>query len=402
MNGGAASTSARRGSDGWSRFPPPRDGDDDDEDDDDPSRPSRRRRSATVAGGGHVGGGVGVVPVIDMSLPDPDEFGRRIHEACSTVGFFVIVNHGVPEDLRSDMLHQARRFFDELSSDEKQAISVAHSDSYRGYQGMGVNVTNDRLDGHEALDLVSESVRADRSRPRPLLPRPPPAAGMGMMTATTATPSAGLTNYGLNQWPDEGRLPDFRSTTERYAEEMNGVGRRLMAAASRGLGLDPCFFDPYFDDAYWSMRMIRYPPPPVDGNDDGYDFGVGRHTDYGVYTMILCEDVPGTLQIQKRGTTEWVDVDPVPGGFICNLGDMMARWSNNTYVSTPHRVIRSEWQRRYQRDRISIPFFFDPNYDAVISPIEELIAKSNRPACFEPVMYGDHLLARTSKNFRIQ
>jgi isopenicillin N synthase-like dioxygenase len=101
-----------------------------------------------------------------------------------------------------------------------------------------------------------------------------------------------------------------------------------MTAASRGLGLDPSFFDPYFDDAFWSMRMIRYPPPPMEHDD--FDFGVGQHTDYGVYKMIVrCDDIPGTLQIRSRGGKDWIDVDPVPGGFLCNLGDMMARWSNS-------------------------------------------------------------------------
>lgn len=314
------------------------------------------------------------VPIIDFSLPF-DEVGDAIHDACATIGFFVIVNHGVPEDLCAKMLDQARIFFNELSPEARQDISVARSSSYRGYQSVGVNVTGGKLDGHEALDLYSESTKADRPNP------------------------TGLANFGFNQWPDVNQLPEFRSTTERYVEEMNKLGKLLMSAASLGLGLDPSFFDPYFDDAFWSMRMIRYPPPPMQYDD--YDFGVGEHTDYGVYTMILCEDIPGTLQIRARGTKDWIDVDPVPGGFICSLGDMMARWSNNIYVSTPHRVVRSEWQRENQRDRISIPFFFDPNYDALISPIDMLIGKSGRPACFEPIMYGDHLLAKTSKNFKI-
>jgi isopenicillin N synthase-like dioxygenase len=124
--------------------------------------------------------------------------------------------------------------------------------------------------------------------------------------------------------------------------------------------------------------------------------------------MILCDDVKGTLQIRIKGQTEWVNVDPVPGGFICNLGDMLARWCNNLYVSTPHRVLRPQrhppsscGKKGTIDDRISIPFFFDPNYDSIISPIEELVRKSDRPVVFEPMMYGDHLLAKTSKNFLV-
>jgi isopenicillin N synthase-like dioxygenase len=98
-----------------------------------------------------------------------------------------------------------------------------------------------------------------------------------------------------------------------------------------------------------------------------------------------------------------MNVDPIPNGFICNLGDMLARWSNNLYVSTPHRVIRPQKidGNSSQHDRISIPFFFDPNYDSIISPIEDLVTKSENPVLFDPIMYGDHLLAKTSKNFKL-
>lgn len=318
-----------------------------------------------------------VVPIIDMEMSE-EEIGDSIHHACTTLGFFAIVNHGVSEDLCSNMLHQTRLLFD-LSDDDKEAISVKHSKSFRGFQKMGINVTNGELDGHEALDLVSESKKAIRPNPQE------------------------MTNYGRNQWPNQSKLPEFRATTEKYVESMQQLGLRLMSACSRGLGLDPSFFDRYFDDAYWSMRMIRY--PAVDGNDNqDYSFGVGEHTDYGVFTMILCDDVKGTLQIRPRnGSGRWIDVDPIPNGFICNIGDMLARWSNSVYVSTPHRVIRPlksncEGSRD---DRISIPFFFDPNYDSIISPIETLVQKSDNPVLFDPIMYGDHYLAKTSKNFRI-
>jgi isopenicillin N synthase-like dioxygenase len=135
-------------------------------------------------------------------------------------------------------------------------------------------------------------------------------------------------------------------------------------------------------------------------------FFEGEHTDYGVFTMILCDDVKGTLQIRMKGQSEWINVDPVPGGFICNIGDMLGRWSNNLYVSTPHRVLQPrpttvDGDTKMNSDRISIPFFYDPNYDSIISPIEELVQKSDTPVIFEPVMYGDHLLAKTSKNFLV-
>jgi len=129
---------------------------------------------------------------------------------------------------------------------------------------------------------------------------------------------------------------------------------------------------------------------------ESYEYGVGEHTDYGVFTMILCDNVPNTLQIRLKGSTQWQLVDPIPGTFICNVGDVLARWTNNIYVSTPHRVLRPA------QDRISVPFFFDPNYDSQIAPIDALVQRSNQPPCFDPIMYGDHLLAKTSKNFVLE
>ena len=321
------------------------------------------------------------VPIVDMSLP-PKDLGRAVHQACTTVGFFHLIHHGVSKDLQRTILRETRDMFSLLTHDQKEAFSVAHSNSYRGYQRVGVNITGDQPDGHEGLDLVSESPRAIRRQQQ-----------------QQQDHLHGLTNYGLNQWPDPALMPNLRRTVEQYIQELNGVGNRLMAAASLGLGLGPEFFQPYFTDAYWSMRLLRYPGVAFeDTHDDNYyEYGVGEHTDYGVFTMILCDDVKNALQIRPKGSnsSDWMTVDPIEGGFICNIGDMLARWTNNIYVSTPHRVLRPH------RDRISVPFFFDPNYDSWIEPIRELVQASGRPACFQPILYGDHLLAKTSKNFRI-
>lgn len=307
------------------------------------------------------------VPIIDLSLP-PAQLGAAVHKACTTVGFFHVVNHDISPDLQTRVLDAARRFF-ALPLEKKEALSVANSNSYRGYQRVGVNITKSKLDGHEALDLLSESRRADRHR------------------------ADGLTNYGQNQWPNPKDLPDLRPMLEEeYIPQMSQVGNKLLSAAALGLGLGHDFFRPYFTDSYWSMRLIQYPA----ANADDYEFGCGEHSDYGVFTMILCDTVQNTLQIRPKGQADWVTVDPMEGGFICNIGDMLARWTNNIYVSTPHRVLRPIGQ-----SRLSVPFFFDPNYDSLIAPIPELVEQSGRPACFEPILYGDHLLGKTSKNFLV-
>jgi isopenicillin N synthase-like dioxygenase len=320
-----------------------------------------------------------VVPIVDMSLAQ-QELGKAVHEACTTVGFFHLVNHGVSETLRSKVLEEARNMFTSLSPEQKETFSVANSNSYRGYQRMGVNITSHKQDGHEGFDLMSESPRAIRA------------------SNNTKDPFHGLTNHGQNQWPDPKWVPHLRPTLEQYIYEMNMVGNRLMSASSTGLGLGPDYFKPFFTDPYWTMRLIRYPAAPPDKTADNYDYGVGEHCDYGVFTMILADPVRDTLQIRPKNNhnrDEWWTVDPLEGGFICNIGDMLARWTNGIYVSTPHRVLRP------RTDRVSVPFFFDPNYDALIGPIDHLVAESKlQTPSFQPIiMYGDHLLAKTSKNF---
>ncbi|CAB9507284.1 Probable 2-oxoglutarate-dependent dioxygenase [Seminavis robusta] len=177
--------------------------------------------------------GAHTVPVVDMSLPD-HQVGAAVHHACTTVGFFHIVNHGVSETLRNTVLEEARNMFRNLSEEQKETFSVAHSNSYRGYQRIGVNITSEQPDGHEGFDLISESTRA-------------------------AIDHGCLTNYGHNLWPDPQWVPRLRPTLEEYISQMNTVGNRLMAAASIGLGLGRDYFQPYFTDPYWTMRLIRYP-----------------------------------------------------------------------------------------------------------------------------------------------
>jgi hypothetical protein len=226
-----------------------------------------------------------VVPIIDMSLSE-QEIGDCIHHACTTDGFFIVVKHGVSADLCSRILQQAKLLFTVLSPQDKEAISIKHSNSYRGYQGMGVNITNGLPDGHEALDLISESTKA-------------------MILPTTrhdsSLPPNLLTNFGKNQWPDPNLLPDFRSTTEEYINAMQTLGQRLMGACSRGLGLDPTYFEPYFDDAYWTMRMIRYPVQHDNNHNTSinkeYDFGVGKE----MSQLLYCKKVDastGAVRIQ--------------------------------------------------------------------------------------------------------
>merc|ERR1712194_587445 len=166
-----------------------------------------------------------------------------------------------------------------------------------------------------------------------------------------------------------------------------------MGGMALGLGMPEGHFDPFFNDDFWVLRSIHYPPLEERGLDMD-ELGCGEHTDYGILTMIIADSTPGALQA-KDSQGVWVDVELVQNAFVCNIGDMLARWTNGLFVSTPHRV------RRPRNRRISVPFFFEPNYTAMIEPIDACCVATGLPPQFPPIMYGDHLLSKTSSNFAL-
>ena len=138
------------------------------------------------------------------------------------------------------------------------------------------------------------------------------------------------------------------------------------------------------------MRLLRYPPHPAAANDG--QFSSAPHTDYGIITL-LAQDASGGLQVRRRDGV-WIDAAPLPGTFVLNVADMLARWTNDRFVSTPHRVVND----RTGRDRFSLPFFFDTDMDAVIECLPTCAGPGNPPR-YEPVRYGDYLMDRLNKNY---
>mmetsp|Transcript_10714 Transcript_10714/g.19394 ORF Transcript_10714/g.19394 Transcript_10714/m.19394 type:complete len:390 (-) Transcript_10714:244-1413(-) len=325
------------------------------------------------------------VPVIDVtalttegsSLQERQDAGAHLHTACVEVGFFHLVGHGVDPVLLDSALENAEQFF-ALPRAAKDDIWIGKSASFRGYQRVQENVTNGRGDFHEAVDFYSESKQAKRG----------------------VEPSSSPSNYGVNQWPSAPLT--FRPVFEQYVEDMNRLGRQVMSGIALGLNLPEDHFVEFYDDPYWVFRVIHYPPSqqtaPADeaATTEHADLGCGVHTDYGCLTMIHADGTPGCLQA-KNTRGKWVTVEPVPGGLTCNIGDMLSRWTNGLYRSTPHRVLRP----RGGASRTSIPFFFEPNYRAEIVPMPSCCEATGRPARFSPIVYGDHLLAKTSSNFQL-
>ena len=176
----------------------------------------------------------------------------------------------------------------------------------------------------------------------------------------------------LNAWPS---LPNFRETLLAYYDACAALGARLHRAFACDLGLKPDFFDDKFDRPMATLRLLHYPAPPQ-GSEPRT--GAGVHTDYGNLTLLATDDVGG-LEVRARNG-EWIEAPVVPGAFIVNIGDCLMRWTNDIYVSTPHRVVN-----RSARERYSIAFFYDPNPDAIVETIPVLrAARRTRPLSADP------------------
>jgi isopenicillin N synthase-like dioxygenase len=336
---------------------------------------------------------------------------RALHSACTTHGFFMVENHGVSPDLQARLLDGAARFF-ALDEATKEELSIGGANPFRGFQRLGLNVTKGKRDAHEGLDLFREL---------PFAGGADGAAGLG---------EAGLSPVDLlvgtrNQLPCEGMVPGFADTLHEYEMAMTTLGHALMRGVALGLELPPDHFRASCADVFWIMRVIHYPvaeePAAADilanaanatgggsggegggGEGEGGGEGCGVHTDYGNLTMICQNDShAGVLQVQSADGS-WIEANPPPGALCCNLGDMLHRWTNGLYQSTPHRVVAPSSATATGlhppgTGRISVPFFFETNLDTLVKPL--LTDATGHTPRFEPVVFQDHLLEKLTGNF---
>ncbi|TKA80917.1 hypothetical protein B0A55_01659 [Friedmanniomyces simplex] len=251
----------------------------------------------------------------------------ELDQACRNTGFFYLKGHGVPQELLDGVRKNAIDFFRTASEDEKQRLALKPGDQARGYS----KHVDPEKGSHEALDFY-----------RPV-----------------AESSAPCTiGQGANQWPT--KPEDFRPIAEAYVDRMEGLGKAVIEALALALGVDTSLLVSRIDKAFWQLRMICY------GGQKSQvpaKAGIGEHTDFGILTFLLTDATKQSLQVRSK-TGEWIYTDPMEGCFLCNLGDMLAEWTRGAYKSTAHRVIHTS-----SSPRVSIPFFFDPNWDAYIEPV---------------------------------
>ncbi len=320
------------------------------------------------------------VPVIDVSAlvggtRTRNTVAKEIGQACRAQGFFYVTGHGVDQPVCDRLVEASRCFFALDEATKMQWRMSLGGRAWRGYFPAGGELTSGRPDWKEGLYLGSERPDDD-----PLV--------------RARTPL-----HGRNLFPT---LPGFREAVLAYLDSLTRLGHALMEGIALSLGLEVTYFaDRYTADPLILFRIFNYPSRPTPPGQD-VQWGVGEHSDYGLLTILWQDDVGG-LQVETRDG--WVAAPPLPRSFVCNIGDMLDRMTGGLYRSTPHRVALNT----SGRDRLSMPFFFDPHFEARVRPIEGLTASAaaqDRAARWDGEnihafdgTYGDYLLGKVSKVF---
>ncbi|CAM8934352.1 hypothetical protein QQ045_012541 [Rhodiola kirilowii] len=320
------------------------------------------------------------IPVIDVSsliarCDDPGAVGdagvcdvvKQLDKACREAGFFYATGHGIPDDLVREVRSVTHRYFD-LPYDEKTEIKMSPSTGYRGYQRIGENITKGVPDIHEAIDCYREITT-------------------GMYGAL------GKPMEGINLWPSN--PSNFMSLVEEYISLCTDLSRKIMRGIALALGCPADAFEGSIGgDPFWVMRLIGYPGiSTANGHKPENDIGCGAHTDYGLLTLVNQDDHITALQVRNK-SGEWIWAPPIPGAFVCNIGDMLKILSNGIYESTLHRVINNS-----PNYRVCVAFFYETNFDALVEPLDICKKKTGETIKFERAVYGEHLVSKVQTNF---
>ena len=309
------------------------------------------------------------LPVIDLgSLHDPAldaTIADALNDAFRTIGFCYFINTGIDPTLVDEAFAASRRFH-ALPPDAKRAIAM--NAFHRGYMAPNTSLIE--------TSSVARVTRPNFSESFMLMHEVPPE-----------DPRFGTPLNGPNHWPAD--LPGFREAVLAYDTALRTFCLRLLRPIALALDLPADALEPYFRQPTTFLRLLHYPPQPPDAPDDA--FGSAPHTDYGFLT-ILAQDNAGGLEVRPRDG-DWIPAPPIQGSFIVNVADMLARWTNDRWQSTPHRV-----KNLSGGDRFSCPYFFDMDLDCTVACLDTCHSATN-PARYQPVRYGDYLLERLDRNY---
>ncbi|MDP6832466.1 MAG: 2-oxoglutarate and iron-dependent oxygenase domain-containing protein [Alphaproteobacteria bacterium] len=296
---------------------------------------------------------------------------KELQFAAENLGFFYIRGHGVPQDL-IDATFEASARFHALPEEEKLALKAnEHNIGYMGY-GSSVSRASQVYDGERKSNLVAAF----------FLKRDLPDDHPDIVNNKRFR--------GANQWP--GNLDGFRETTVAYMNALEGLGKSMLPIYARALDLPADYFAEAFSEPQYTLRLSHYPPAAAADNQ----FGLAPHTDSSFLTLLAQNKVEG-LQVRRTDGT-WFDAPAVPGTFVVNSGDMLRRWSNHRFLSTPHRAVAPDRNVAPEQDRYAIPFFFDAHADYVQECLPSCTDADNPPR-YEPTTYTDYMLWFAKQNY---
>jgi len=320
-----------------------------------------------------------IVQVIDIG-GDTRRVAAELDVVCRRVGFFQITGHGVDESVVAGAWAAATTFFD-LPLEQRLDAERPWPGYPYGYVPLSGETLSRSLVDDLSVD-ATEDAAPDLKEVLNIGPIRPPSHQLAddverLMFAPSLWPSA---------------MPKLRPAMEAYFDEMLALGRRLLRLLATALDVPNNFFAATIDRTPSSMRAINYPEqsmPPLPGQ-----LRAGAHTDYGTFTMLRQDDAPGGLEVLDPQRQQWVAVPSVEDAFVINVGDMLARWTNDRWRSTMHRVVNPPASGRTRRQ--SIAFFHNANYDCEVVCLPSCSSADNPPR-YEPVLAGPHLMAKFAR-----
>ncbi|MDC0246715.1 2OG-Fe(II) oxygenase [Deltaproteobacteria bacterium] len=307
------------------------------------------------------------IPVIDVkplragTLENAHSVALEIRQAAEEIGFFYIRNHGVPESVIKQSYSAAKDFFN-LPKVVKNNVKI--NSNHHGYLCFG----EAKMEQAESVDLKESFVWG--------------------LDLPDEHPSVTMENpfLGRNQWPVE--IPEFKKSVYPFFEAGLQCGLDMMRAFALGMGLPEDSFLKATDEPIARSSIIHYPPQSEDLGEE--QFGVAPHTDYGCLTL-LWQDQVGGLEVQNR-EGEWVTAHPIDNTLVVNVGDLLMRWTNEGFISTPHRVVNRKGQERY-----SMVIAWDPNFDTIVDP--SIVCQNGALPLYSPLSCGDYVLSRFDSSF---
>jgi isopenicillin N synthase-like dioxygenase len=313
------------------------------------------------------------IPVIDFGPAfrgesrGLDTVVAAVRHACERVGFFYMAGHGVAQDV-IDAAFEASREFHAMPLEDKLRLKL--NENNIGYLPVNQSMQRASTVHKNTRPNYNESffISHDRSADHPDV-------------------VAGVPLRGRNQWPEGHER--MRSAMVRYLKTLEGVGEQMLAVLARALDMPAGHFAPFFaNEAHINLRFLHYPPQDT---GDEEQFGQAPHTDNSFITMLAREEVPGLAVRLPSG--EWLAPPVIQGTFLVNLGNIMKRWSNDRFLSTPHGVLNESGTDRY-----SIAFFYSPNPACTIECLPSCTSAGNPPR-YPPAVYRDLILEFYSANY---